>query len=119
MQESTTDTIETRSVSWTDSAAEIGKGASQAMEGAWEAVGQGTRQLFHAFPGKGVIPGFAVGLGAAMLVGVAELATACFAAYVSYRVFGYGESLSEAIENTIKLEEGKLTKEDLDKPLPE
>lgn len=80
------------------------------------AIGRGTWQVFHAFPGHGTIPGFAVGLGAAMLVGVAELAAGCFTAYVSYRVFAYGESLSEAIENTIKFEGGKLEKEELDRP---
>jgi len=119
MQDSTNNTMETEKASWTDSAAEIGKGTSHAMEEAWKAMGQGTWHFFHALPGKGVIPGFAIGLGAAMLVGVAELAAGCFTAYVSYRYFAYGESLSEAIENAIRFESGKLEKEELQKPLPE
>jgi hypothetical protein len=119
MQTSTNNTMETETASWTDSAAESGKGAVQALEEAWGAIGRGTWHVFHALPGHGTIPGFAVGLGAAMLVGVAELATACFTAYVSYRVFAYGESLSEAIENAIKFESGKLEKEELIKPIPD
>lgn len=119
MQDSANDTVETETASWTDSAAESGKGALKAMEEGWGAIGRGTWHVFHALPGHGTIPGFAVGLGAAMLVGVAELATACFTAYVSYRVFAYGESLSEAIENAIKFESGRLEKEDLNKPFPE
>ena len=74
--------------------------------------------MFHVLPGQGTIPGFALGLGAAMLVGVGELAAGCFTAYVSYRYFAYGESLSEAIENAIKFESGKLDKEELNKLCP-
>jgi len=102
----------------TDSIEEDGNGVLESLEEGWAAIGRGTWHVFHAFPGQGTIPGFAVGLGAAMLVGVGELAAGCFTAYVSYRVFGYGESLSEAIENAIKFEGGKLEKEELDKPYP-
>jgi hypothetical protein len=58
-------------------------------------------------------------LDVATLLGVGELAVGCFTAYVSYRYFAYGESLSEAIENAIKFESGKLRKKDLDRPLPD
>ena len=102
----------------TDSTATSGNGVLESLEEGWAAIGRGTWHMFHVLPGHGTIPGFAVGLGAAMLVGVAELAAGCFTAYVSYRVFGYGESLSEAIENAIKFEGGKLEKEELDKPYP-
>lgn len=119
MQESTADTMETETASWTDSAAERGKGAVKALEEGWGAIGQGTWHVFHALPGHGTVPGFVVGLGAAMLVGVGELAVACFTSYVSYRYFAYGESLSEAIENAIKFESGKLEKKELNKPIPE
>jgi hypothetical protein len=119
MHASTNNTMETETTSWTNSAAESGKGAVQVMEEGWEAIGRGTWHAFHALPGHGTVPGFAVGLGAAMLVGVGELAVACFSAYVSYRYFAYGESLSEAIENAIKFESGKLEKKELIKPIPE
>ena len=78
-------------------------------------IGRETWNCFHDLPGHGTIVGGAVGLGAAMLVGVAELATACFTAYVSYRIFAYGESLSEAVEKAIKFEEGKLERKERDK----
>ena len=54
-----------------------------------------------------------------MVFGVGELVAECFTAYVSYRYFAYGESLSEAIENAIKFESGKLSKKDLDRPIPD
>src|SRR5262245_24940861 len=104
MQASTNNTMETETGSSTE-------------EGAWGVIGQGTWHLFHVFPGYGTISGFALGLGAAMLVGVGELAAGCFTAYVSYRYFAYGESLSEAIENAIKFESGKLEKKELVKPI--
>ena len=113
MEESTTSSIKTGPV------AGIDKSIFHTMEEGWQALGRGTWHLVHAFPGHGTIPGFAVGLGAAMLVGVAELAAGCFTAYVSYRMFAYGESLSEAIENAIKFESGKLRKKEIDRPVPE
>jgi hypothetical protein len=119
MQESTINTVKTETGSSSDSAAESGTGAYQAIEEGWEALGRGTRHVFHALPGHGTIPGFAVGIGAAMLFGVAELAAGCFTAYVSYRYFAYGESLSEAIENAIKFESGKLEKKEINKPIPD
>jgi hypothetical protein len=119
MEESTTDKMETASESLMDSVAEGGKSALQAVDEGLGALGRGTKNLLHALPGHGTIPGFAVGLGAAMLVGVAELAAACFTAYISYRMFSYGESLSEAIEKAIKFESGKLDENEIDKPIPE
>ena len=119
MEESTAGTMKTGTGSSSDSAAGSGKSAYKAMEEGWDAIGHGTRQLFHALPGHGVIPGFALGLGAATLFGVGELAVACFSAYVSYRYFAYGESLSEAIENAIKFESGKLAQKEIDKPIPD
>jgi len=120
MQDSTNNTIdtETASASWADSAQESGKGAFRVLEEGWGAIGRGTWHFFHALPGHGTVPGFAVGLGAAMLVGVGELAVGCFTAYVSYRYFAYGESLSEAIEKAIKFESGKLEEEEISKPIP-
>jgi hypothetical protein len=118
MEESTTGTMKMETGSLSDSVAASGKGASLAAEDGWGVIGRGTWHFFHALPGHGTIPGFAVGLGAAMLVGVGELVAGCFTAYVSYRYFAYGESLSEAIENAIKFESGKLKKREIDKPIP-
>jgi len=117
MQESTTDTMETDSASWTDSITASGTDVLKTVEDGMGAVGEGTWRFFHDLPGHGAIIGGAIGLGAAMLVGVAELATAIFAGYVSYRVFAYGESWCEAVENAIKFEKGALEKEELEKPV--
>ena len=121
MEESTIDTIETieaESTNWTDSVTASGKGVLTSVEDGLGAIGRGAWQFVHALPGHGAIPGFAVGLGAAMLVGVGELAVGCFTAYVSYRVFAYGECLSEAIEKAIKFEAGKLEHKEINKPIP-
>ena len=117
MEESTTDTIETEPATLTDSVAASGKGMLETMEDGWGAIGQGTWEFFHGLPGHGTVLGGAVGLGAAMLVGVGELAVACFTAYVSYRMFAYGENLTEAIGKAIKFEEGRLEKNEMDKPV--
>lgn len=119
MQESANETVETESTSWSESVAAGGTSALRTIEDGINSVGRATWEFFHHLPGHGTIVGGAVGLGAAMLVGVAELATACFTAYVSYRIFAYGETLCEAIENAIKFESGKLEKEELNKPVPE
>jgi len=122
MQEGTVGTIETdeaESTSWTESVAPGGDSVFRTVEDGFSSAGQTTWEVFHHLPGHGAVIGGAIGLGAAMLVGVAELAAACFAGYVSYRVFGYGESLCQAIENAIKFESGKFDKEEIDKPLPD
>jgi len=122
MQEATVGTIETNgneSTSWTDSVAPGGDSIFRTVEDGFNSAGQATWEVFHHLPGHGAVIGGAIGLGAAMLVGVAELATACFAGYVSYRIFGYGEGLCEAIENAIRFESGKFDKEELDRPLPQ
>ena len=117
MQESTIDTMESEAESWTDSVTESGKDVLRSVEDGVSTVSQTTWNFLHDLPGHGAIIGGALGLGAAMLVGVAELATGIFAGYVSYRVFAYGESWSEAAENVIKFEKGSLEKEELVKPV--
>jgi hypothetical protein len=102
-------------VSVTDQAGERGMEALQSVERAFDTAGRWTWKFFHKLPGHGALIGGAVGLGAVMLIGVAETATACFTAYVTYRVFAYGESFTEAIENTIKFEKGDLAKEEREK----
>jgi len=122
MQEGTAGTIETdetETTSWTESVAPGGDSIFRTVEDGFNSAGHATWELFHQLPGHGAVIGGAIGLGAAMLVGVAELATACFAGYVSYRMFGYGEGLCEAIENAIRFESGKFDKEEIDRPLPD
>jgi len=122
MQEGTAGTIETdetESTSWTDAVASGSDNVLRSVEDGVNSAGQATWEFFHHLPGHGAVIGGAVGLGAAMFLGVAELATACFAGYVSYRIFAYGESVSEAVENAIKFESGKLEKKEYDKPIPD
>jgi hypothetical protein len=80
MEESTTDMVETETE--TESSADSVAGSSRSifhtLDDSLDAMGHGTRKLFHDLPGHGVIVGGAVGLGAAMLVGVGELAVAPF-----------------------------------------
>ena len=94
-----------------------GVGALRAVENGFGTAGRWSWRFFHKLPGHGALIGGAVGFGAVMFVGLAEAATACFTAYVSYRVFAYGESFLEAIEKTIKFEKGDLPKEETEKPV--
>lgn len=119
MPDSTSGTGETETASLTDSVSASGMDALRSVEDGISTVGRRTWEFFHELPGHGAGIGFAVGLGAATLVGVAELAAASFAAYVSYRVFAYGESWTEAIENVIKFEKGSLSEEEIKKPVKE
>ena len=119
MPETTTDTMSTEAGAQTDSVAVNGRGALKFIEDGMNTVGHATWEFFHHLPGHGTLFGGAVGLGAATLFGAAELAVGAFTAYVSYRVFAYGESLTEAIEKAIKFESGKLEQEEIDKPIPE
>jgi hypothetical protein len=119
MEENTSGTMETESESWTDSVAASGKSVLTSVEDGMGTVGRATWSLFNQLPGHGALIGGAVGLGAVMLVGVGELAVTVFAGYVSYRVFAYGESWTEAVENVIKFQKGALPKDEIDKPVLE
>lgn len=119
MSDNTSGARETETASWSDSASASGQDAFRTVETGISTLGRGIWNVFHELPFHGALVGGAVGLGAAMLVGVAELVTAGFTAYVTYRVFAYGESLTEAIEKTIKFEKGTLAEEEIEKPVPE
>ena len=116
MEENTSGTMESESESWTDSV--VPRNAMANMEGSLGDISRGIWQFVHGMPGHGAIPGFALGLGAATLFGVGELAVGVFTAYVGYRVFAYGESLTEAMEKAIKFEAGKLEEKEIGKPVP-
>ena len=76
-------------------------------------VARGIWGVFHEHPNLGGLISGGLGLGGAMLVGVAELAVTLVATYVGYRVFAYGESLSEAFQKSVELREGKLLDEEI------
>jgi len=113
MPDSTSDTLDTETTSWTDSVSACGMNTLQSVEDGIGTVGRGIWEFFHEFPLLGATIGGGLGLGAVALIGVAELATALITAYVGYRVFAYGESLTEALEKSIQLKEGKLLDEEI------
>ena len=87
------------------------------LEEGMGAAGRAAWSFFHTLPFHGAIVGGAIGLYAATVFGVAELAAAGLCAFVAYRMSAYGEPLTEALENTIKFEKGELSKEEIDKPV--
>lgn len=80
---------------------------SRKLEDGIGAAGRMTWDFFHNLPLQGAIAAGAIGLYAATVLGVAELTAAGFSAYVAYRILAYGETLDEALENTIKFEKGE------------
>lgn len=119
MQNSADGTMDQETASLTDAGSASGKDALRSLEDGVSALGSRTWKFFHDLPGHGALIGGAVGLGAATLFGVAELAAAGLSAYVTYRVFAYGESWMEALENTIKFEKGELPEEEIKRPVLE
>ena len=117
MGENTESTMDTATASSTDAGSASGGHPLGAVEEGINALGRRTWDFFHHLPFQGAVFGGAVGLGAAMTFGVAELAFAGLSAYVTYRIFAYGESLTEAIENTIKFEKGELAEKEIKRPV--
>lgn len=113
MLDSTNAAMETETTSWPDSIAATGKDALRSIEGGMGAVGRGIWEIFRELPILGALIGGGLGLGAAMAVGVGELAVTLIAAYVGYRMLAYGESLTEAFEKSIEFREGKLLEEEI------
>src|SRR5262245_33619043 len=101
MPDSTSSAMDTETTSWTDSVAAGGRSVIQSVDEGIGTAGSGIWEFFHEFPYLGGLIGGGLGLGAAMLVGVAELATAVVTGYISYRMFAYGESVTEAFEKSI------------------
>jgi hypothetical protein len=112
MPDSTSGILETQTTSWADSVAAIGKDALLSVEGGLGMVGRGIWTVFRELPILGALIGGSVGLGAAIAVGVGELAVTLVAAYVGYRMLAYGESVTEAFEKSIELREGTLLEEE-------
>ena len=115
MPDSASSRGETRITSWTDSVATGGRSVVQTAEEGIGAVGRRTWDLFHEFPYGGALIGGGVGLAAATVIGVSELATGIVTAYIGYRVFAYGETFTEAFAKSVQLRhqtrEGERTRE--------
>jgi hypothetical protein len=120
MSESTSDSGDTQTTSGTDAVATGGWSVVQSAEDGIGAVGRYTWECLHDYPYLGGVLGGGLGLGAAMLLGVAELATAVFTAYIGYRVCAYGESVTEALEKSLALRHGEhLEEEERSQSTPE
>jgi len=78
------------------------------LESGIHQAGHQTWDFFHRMPIQGALTSGAIGLYAVTVFGVAELMAAGLCAYLSYRIFVYGEPLLEALEKTIKFEKGEL-----------
>ena len=119
---STTATEKNKTIFMTDTDSDSGLNTLLEVEKrVEERVGKAGRQTWrflHALPGHGALLGGAAGLAGVVFIGFTELVTACFAAYVSYRMFAYGESLPEAIQKTIRFQKGRLSDEEVVKAIP-
>ncbi|MBI3796902.1 MAG: hypothetical protein HY268_08035 [Deltaproteobacteria bacterium] len=113
MPESTSGTEDPQTASWTDSVAASGRDALRSIEGGIGTVGRGVWEVFRELPILGALIGGGLGLGAAIAVGVGELAVTLIASYVGYRMLAYGETITEAFEKSIELREGKLLDEEI------
>jgi hypothetical protein len=107
MPDSTSNLTATETTSWTDPIlASGGKVLENIEEGLGTVVG-GIGGILHNRPYLGATLTGGLGLGAAIAVGVGELTFTLVAAYIGYRVFAYGESLTEAVEKSIEVRQGK------------
>lgn len=113
MAESTHSTIEAENTSWTDPIITSSTEALRSVEEGLDSVSRGLWDVFHDHPKVSAVVSGGLGLGGAMVIGVAELAATVVAGYLGYRMFAYGESFTEAFEKSIKLREGKLQKEEM------
>jgi len=117
MGESTESTINIATASRTDSGSSSDEEHVRKLEEAAALHNQLWKYIHDYLPFHGVAIGGAVGIGAATLFGVGELAVGAFCAYVTYRVYAYGESWGDAVENAIRFEKGELSKEEIEKPV--
>jgi hypothetical protein len=78
------------------------------VEEAIQSASRMTWSLFHHVPIQGSLVTGVAAWYAVTVFGVAELLAAGLSAYVTYRMFAYGEPLLEAIQKSIKFEQGQL-----------
>ena len=117
MGKSTESTMDTATTSSADSGSATDEEHAQKLEEAAALHSPFWKYAREYMPANGALLGGVVGVGAATLFGVGELVAGGFCAYVTYRVFAYGETWVDAVENTIRFEKGELSKEEIDKPV--
>lgn len=115
MGESTESTMDTSTASSADSGSATDEAHARKLEEAAALHNPLWKYIRNYMPLNGALLGGAVGVGAATLLGVGELAVGAFCAYVTYRVYAYGETWADAVENSIRFEKGELSKEEIDK----
>lgn len=113
MAESTDSIKETENTSWTDPILRNSMEALHSVEEGLDSVTCGIGEVFHDHPKAGTIVCGGLGLGAAMVIGVAELAATLVTGYLGYRMLARGESFTEALEKSLQLRQGQLRKEDM------
>jgi len=93
------------------SVVDYGKDVLLSVEAGLAGIGSWTWEALHERPYTGVVIGGGLGFGAAVLLGVAELAVSVLTAYAGYRVLAYNESLAEAFEKSLMFRSGELLEE--------
>jgi|SRR5215831_747383 len=109
--------IETETASSTESAFEGGSYGLRSHEGPLGDVARGTWRFFHEIPAVGGAVLGGVGIAVSMAIGAGDLVIGLFAAYIGYRIFAYGESYTDAVEKTFRLEKGILGEEERMRPV--
>ncbi|MBI3796671.1 MAG: hypothetical protein HY268_06845 [Deltaproteobacteria bacterium] len=107
MPEDTSSATATGTASWTDPISTAGDNVLENVEGGLGTVAGWIRGIFDTRPFLGAAVTGGLGLSAVMAVGVGEVTFTLVVAYVGYRVFAYGETLSEAVEKSIEFRQGK------------
>ena len=97
--------------SGTGSVFSYGKDALLSVEAGIAGAGTWTWEALRERPYAGVVIGGGLGFGAAVLLGVAELAVTVLTAYAGYRILAYNETLVEAFEKSLMFRSGELLEE--------
>jgi hypothetical protein len=95
----------------TGAVVDYGKEALLGVEAMMFGAGRWAWGTLHGRPYLGAVVGGGLCFGAAVLLGVAELAVTAAAAYTGYRMLAYNESLVEALEKMILARQGELLDE--------
>lgn len=111
MSNGTNAAVGAETTSGTESVVDYGKESLLGVEAMMFGAGRWAWGTLHGRPYLGAVVGGSLGFGAAVLLGVAELAVTAAAAYTGYRMLAYKESLVEALEKMIVARKGELLEE--------
>ena len=108
MPEDTSSTKAPETTSWTAPIAAAGDNILESVDGGLGTVFGWVGGIFLSRPYLGATLTGGLALGAAMVIGVAEVIFTLGMGYVGYRVLAYRESVVEALAKSIELRHGKL-----------